>query len=493
MNKNYFVSHCVAMMMKKVKSFGYMLKQSFLDDVNQGELIKIKYRPYQQELVQKYDEGVRFFLICWARRLGKDMFAFSIACREALDRPNGIIYYMFVTQKQGKTVLLDGYTEEGQRIIESVLDTKTLIKTKSGKLYHNDNSMRFRNGSIIYFVDSENPDTKVGGNINLLVCSEAALYRNPSINEYLIPAVLKVNGKIIKVSSPRFASQFNKEALESDNLYYKSILSAEDKRAVDENGNQVYTDELFEYNRKMMSAERYSQEILCDLEAANETSIYARSFSKDSFVPERKLTVNDIVFVSFDLGINDATSLTFSTINQRTKKLEIIYHYHNNNEPTGHYISILNDFLQAYGLTKDNLRLILPHDAKNRQDAIEYTITREEAYRQAGFYVNTINAVKVLESIEVLRSALQHLDIVFWNTPEVRAMVELIKQYEWKVNKVNGENMGIPEHGVKLSASNTCDSLEIISVSLFYDKYIKAYENQYKDMKARDYSGDWRL
>ena len=71
-------------------------------------------------------------------------------------------------------------------------------------------------------------------------------------------------------------------------------------------------------------------------------------------------------------------------------------------------------------------------------------------------------------------------------------MVELVRQYEWKVNKVNGENMGIPEHGVKLSASNTCDSLEIISVSLFYDKYIKAYENQYRDMKARDYSGDWR-
>ena len=135
--------------MKKIRSFGYMLKQSFADDISEDDKIRIKYRPYQQELIQKYEEGVRFFLICWARRLGKDMFAFSIACREALDRPNSIIYYMFVTQKQGKTVLLDGYTEDGQRIIESVLDTRALIKTKSGKLYHNDNSMRFRNGSII--------------------------------------------------------------------------------------------------------------------------------------------------------------------------------------------------------------------------------------------------------------------------------------------------------------------------------------------------------
>ena len=484
--------HCGVVMMKKIRSFGYMLKQSFADDISEDDKIRIKYRPYQQELIQKYEEGVRFFLICWARRLGKDMFAFSIACREALDRPNSIIYYMFVTQKQGKTVLLDGYTEDGQRIIESVLDTRALIKTKSGKLYHNDNSMRFRNGSIIYFVDSENPDTKVGGNINLLVCSEAALYRNPSINEYLIPAVLKVKGKIIKVSSPRFASAFNKEALETDNLYYKSILSAEDKRAVDENGIQVYTDELFEHNRKMMSAERYSQEILCDLEAANETSIYARSFTKDSFVPAKDLTVNDIIFVTFDLGINDATSLTFSRTDRKNDRLEVIWHYHDINKATKHYISVLNDFLTANNLKQNNLRLILPHDGKNRHDAMEYLITREEKYRSDGFYVNTIRPVNVLESIEVTRSAIQHLDIVFWDTPQVRGMVELIKQYEWKINKASGENTGKPEHGVKLSASNTCDSLEVLAVSMFYDKYIKSREGQYEDMKPRDYSGDWR-
>lgn len=492
MNKNYCVSLCgVVMILKKIRSFGYMLKQSFLDDIDQCEYIKIQYRPYQAELVQKYEEGIRFFLICWARRLGKDMFAFSIACREALERPNSIIYYMFVTQKQGKTVLLDGYTEEGQRIIESVLDKRALIKTKSGKLYHNDNSMRFRNGSIIYFVDSENPDTKVGGNINLLVCSEAALYRNPSINEYLIPAVLKVKGKIIKVSSPRFASAFNKEALENDNLYYKSILSAEDKRAVDENGIQVYTDELFEHNRKMMSAERYSQEILCDLEAANETSIYARSFSKDSFVPERELTIRDTVFVLFDLGINDATSLTFAVLNENNR-LEVIWHHHNINQATGYYISYLNDFIKDRKLTKNNLRLLLPHDAKNRHDAIQYTITREQAYRQAGFFVNTIRPVDVLESIEVTRSAIQHLDIVFWNIPQVKTMVELVKQYEWKINKASGENTGIPEHGVKLSASNTCDSLEVGAVSLFYDKYMKAEQSKYKDIKIRNYSNDGR-
>ena len=134
----------------------------------------------------------------------------------------------------------------------------------------------------------------------------------------------------------------------------------------------------------------------------------------------------------------------------------------------------------------------MPHDAKNRHDAIQYTITREQAYRQAGFFVNTIRPVDVLESIEVTRSAIQHLDIVFWNIPQVKAMVELVKQYEWKINKASGENTGVPEHGVKLSASNTCDSLEVGAVSLFYDKYMKAEQSKYKDIKMRNYSNDGR-
>ena len=460
---------------------------------DEKDYLKIKYRPYQQELVQKYEEGVRFFLICWARRLGKDMFAFSMACRQALERPNSIIYYMFITQKQGKTVLLDGYTEDGQRIIESVLDTRALKKTRSGQLYHYDNSMRFKNGSIIYFVDSENPDTKVGGNINLLVCSEDALYKNPLVNQYLIPAVVKVGGKIIKVSSPRFGSAFNKEALNEDSQFYKSILGAKSDKAVDELGKPIYTDELLKYNSQLMSEEKYSQDILCDLNVANESSIYGKSINMTEFIKPHSLTMRDIIYISFDLGISDATSLTFSLVNKVTGKLEIINHYHNNNEPTKHYIEYIKEFLLQNYISTKNVRLILPHDGRNRQDAIEYITTREEGYRKEGFIVNILNPVAVKESIEVTRSALQHGDIVFWDNQIVRNMVELVKQYEWKIHKSTGENMFVPVHGVKLSASNTCDSLEAIAVSLFYDKYIKAYQEMYKDFKPRNYSDDWRL
>ena len=394
--------------------------------------MRIKYRPYQRKLVETYEQGELFMLICWARRLGKDMTAFSLAAKQCIDTPNSTVFYMFLTQKQGRQMLLEAKTTDHKPIISEVVNPNLLIKPRnSSKLFHNDNTIRFKNGSIIHIVDSVDYDTKVGGNIDLLVCSEAAKYKNKNIINYLIPSIIEMEGRLILVSTPEFGSNFNKMMLENNDVYHKSIINAVSEEAVDTNGNPVYTEKKLNLARKTMSVEMFEQEYMCDLEIANETSVYSRSFSKGSFVAPKELTIKDKIFVSFDLGINDATSLTFSLINPETKRLEVVHHYHNNNYPTGHYISYLNDFLTVHKLTKNHMTLILPHDGKNRHDAIEYTITREQAYRNAGFLVNTIGAVAVRESIEVLRASIQHLDIVFWETPEVRKLVDLIKQYEW--------------------------------------------------------------
>ena len=171
-----------------------MLKQSFADDISEDDKLRIKYRPYQQELVQKYDDGVRFFLICWARRLGKDMMTFSLAAKQCIDSPNSTVFYMFPTQKQGKQMLLEAKTTDHKPIISEVVNPTLLIKPRnSTKLFHSDNTIRFKNGSIIYIVDAVNYENKVGGNIDLLVCSEASKYKNKNIINYLIPSIIQTD------------------------------------------------------------------------------------------------------------------------------------------------------------------------------------------------------------------------------------------------------------------------------------------------------------
>ena len=111
-------------------------------------------RPYQKdldELIQKNNEdgNIRPVFISWCRRCGKDQWAFSRAVERCINIPNFRVMYIFPTAKQGRKNILEGITIDGQRWIESVVDPQVIKPTKTGSLYFNDGSIKFKNGSII--------------------------------------------------------------------------------------------------------------------------------------------------------------------------------------------------------------------------------------------------------------------------------------------------------------------------------------------------------
>lgn len=80
---------------------------------------------------------------------GKDQWAFSRAVEKCINNPNFRVMYIFPTAKQGRKNILEGITIDGQRWIESVVDPQVIKTTKTGNLYFNDGSIKFKNGSII--------------------------------------------------------------------------------------------------------------------------------------------------------------------------------------------------------------------------------------------------------------------------------------------------------------------------------------------------------
>lgn len=101
------------------------------------------YYPYQTEIASQFHaEGEdRPLYICWCRRAGKDIFAFTEACKIAIEKPNSRIMYLFPTGKQGKKAILDGITFDNKPIISSVVNPKLLKRPRSGALYHYDNTI----------------------------------------------------------------------------------------------------------------------------------------------------------------------------------------------------------------------------------------------------------------------------------------------------------------------------------------------------------------
>nr|DAQ34911.1 MAG TPA: Large subunit terminase [Caudoviricetes sp.] len=437
-----------------------------------------KARDYQKNIIDTFKSGLyNFFIICWARRLGKDLLAFSLACEECLNKANTVVYYMFPTMKQGKMMILDGFTNERKRIIEEVINKECLLlPEKSGKLYHSDNSLRFKNGSIIYFVDAQNADTKIGGNLDILIISEMATIKNRDILLYLIPSVMNVNGKIILVSTPRFLSYFNEllEDVKNIKLWFKSILSALDKEAVDEKGNPVWSDEKLEKAKQLMSESKFRQDYLCDTDVANENAIYAGSLLKAEWIKNLDIS-NKKLYVSEDLGINDSTALVFTIDNT------VIHHYANTDKATIHYIEYIKTFMKEHNIR--DVEIILPHDARNRQDAIDYLTSRREAYSKHFRDVRVLRAYEVNKTIEITRHSIEQHKIKFLDCTSVRDMVRLMKAYEWKIDNSTGENLRVPIHGRGLAASNTCDAIEYYCMRMF----LEVYEKNIKDLDWGSY------
>lgn len=424
-----------------------------------------KPRKYQQEFVKKYDEGIRFFAICWCRRMGKDMFALYVACRECIKKPRSIVYYIFPTIKQGKMMILEGFTNEKERILEAIISKKALkLPEKSDKLFHSDNSIRFKNGSIIYFVDSRVADTKVGGNLDLVVSSETAMQLNPTLLDLLLPAIENVDGKLILVSTPRLGSQFNEIIESNDEKYYKDIMNALDVRAVDDEGNKIWTDEKLENARKMMSKSKFEEELLCNLDVARESSIYGYSLMQANWVKELSIKGKKL-YVSEDLGINDSTALVFVVENT------IIHHYANVDNATMHYINYIKNFMKQAEIR--DVEIILPHDAKNRIDNIDHLTSRREAYSKNFTNVKVLNAYSISKTIEIAKHSIEQHKIKFYDCENVRSMVKLMKMYEWKIDSSSGENLRTPVHGRGISASNTCDAVEYFCMYMFSSIYNK--------------------
>ena len=97
-----------------------------LIDIDYGEQdILCKLRPYQKNVEQTLDLH-KYVLVCWSRRLGKDIFGLYKSCKEALESPNSLIYYILPTAKQAKLVIADGKTEEGNHIVTSIVKESCL-------------------------------------------------------------------------------------------------------------------------------------------------------------------------------------------------------------------------------------------------------------------------------------------------------------------------------------------------------------------------------
>jgi len=381
----------------------------------QVHLNRFKPRPYQLPILDAIEnKGYKRVLAILPRRAGKDITAFNLAIRQCI-RKVCVVYYIFPTYSQAKKVIWDSVTNSGDRVLDFIPDS--LVECKNGQ----EMKIRFKNGSLLQLVGSDNYDSLMGTNPFMCIFSEYAL-QDPRAYQYIRPILTASDGIALFLSTPRGKNhlfELYQIAKNLDNWFcYK--LTVEDTQHIS----------LAEIEQEraegIMSEDLIQQEYYTSFEMGVEGSYYAHYLDKmrvKGQIGQVPWENGYKVHSAWDIGYRDSTTIIFfQTIGMTVR---IIDCYENSKQGLEHYIDVLENLPYSWG------KHIAPHDIKVHDFSTGNT--RFEKARQLGFNFTVAPDISLPDGIEAVRSTLSKVWIDEQNCkPLLKALENYRQEYDAK-------------------------------------------------------------
>lgn len=405
-------------------------------------LNKFQPRDYQKPLFDAIEnKGYKRVIAIMPRRAGKDVCAFNIMIRYALNKI-AVYYYVFPTYAQAKKVIWNSVTNEGERFLDYI--PRELIESQ------NSQEMRIilKNGSIIQLVGSDNIDALVGTNPHGIVFSEFAL-QDPKAYQFLRPVILANSGWMLFISTPRGKNHLWDllNIAKNNKQWFSYVLS------VEQTGHISLNDIEKEKAEGLMSEDLIQQEYYCSFTMGIEGSYYARYLDKAKIkgqIGNVPYETGFPVHTAWDIGMRDSTTiLFFQTIGQTVR---IIDCYDNSKVGLEHYITVLRNKEYIYG------RHIAPHDIKVKEWALG--MSRVDKARALGVTFTLAPSLPIIDGIESVRASFNKLWI------DQLACAPLLKAIENYRQEYDSRHRVYKDHPLHDWSSHYADALRYLCISL---------------------------
>lgn len=409
----------------------------------QVHLNKFKPRFYQLPILDAIEnKKYKRVLAILPRRAGKDIACWNMCIRQALTRI-GIYWYILPTYAQGKKVIFDGMTNDGMRFIDYI--PKEVVDSINSQ----EMKIRFKNGSLLQVIGSDNVDSLVGSNPIGCVFSEYAL-QDPRAYQYIRPILTANNGWAVFISTPRGKNslwELYQIAQHNPSIWFSYKMTVEDTQHIP----------LSEIDKDRasgeMSEDLIQQEYYTSFEMGVEGAYYAKYLDKmrlDGRIGMVPWEPSFKVFTAWDLGVRDSTSIIFfQTIGQT---IRIIDYYEKNKEGLEHYIKVIESKPYVYG------KHIAPHDI----GVMEWGsgMTRIEKAKQLGIKFTLAPDVSIIDGIESVRSTLNK---VWIDDSKCVQLVKALENYRQEYDPKKKIYKSNPLHNW---ASHAADSMRYLCISL---------------------------
>lgn len=410
------------------------------------KLDKFKPRDYQRVLFDAFEnKKYKRILLIWPRRAGKDVAALNLAIRAALTKPQ-VVFYIFPTYAQGKKVIFDSLTNDGQRILDYI-PKEVIDNTNSQEM-----KIRFKNGSLLQVVGSDNYDSLMGTNPQLCIFSEYAL-QDPRAYQYIRPILTANEGTAIFLSTPRGKNHLYElyQIARQNPDWYCQKLTVLDTNHID----------LEEIEKELLSGEMsqdlVEQEYYTSFDMGVEGSYYAKYLDRMrikgqiGIVPyEPGFRVNTV----WDLGVRDSTTIIAYQICGQT--IRIIWCYEKQKEGLEHYVRVLESKASQEGWIYN--KHIFPHDIKVME--LGSGITRIEKLRQLGIRATVCDDIGIMDGIEAVRSCFAK---VWIDEKNCKLLINALENYRQEYDTRHKVYKSQPLHSW---ASHFADAMRYLAVSL---------------------------
>jgi len=375
------------------------------------------------------------------RRAGKDLTAFYLCIRQCL-RKVCVVFYVFPTFAQAKRVIWDSITNSGKRILDFI--PENWIESKNSQ----EMKIRFKNGSLLQLVGSDNYDGLMGTNPQAVVFSEYAL-QDPRAYQFIRPILTANDGWALFISTPRGKNhlwELYQIALNSDEWFAYKLT-------VEDTGHIPMEAIEREKADGLMSEDLIMQEYYCSFDMGIEGAYYMKYLDKMRIKGQIGIVPWEPSFkvsTAWDLGVRDSTTIIFFQVIGVT--IRIIDCYEKSKEGLEHYVKVLESKPYSYG------KHIAPHDIKVQE--FGSGITRLEKARQLGINFTMANDVSIVDGIEAVRSALSKIWIdETLCGPLLKALENYRQEFDFKRKTYKS-------HPLHDWSSHFADAMRYLAVSL---------------------------
>jgi phage terminase large subunit len=342
--------------------------------------------PIRDALINKHYRRIMAVL---PRRSGKDLEVFNLCIEECIKKSGFTIFYIFPSKVDAREILWDANTSDGHRVIDYYIP-KQLIQSRNEMHMR----IRFKNGSVIQLLGSQDTDAVVGKNARGFVFSEFAK-QDPRIWHMSQPILRENGGWAIFITTPRgktHAYELFQIAQYYTDEWFSYLMTIEQTKHISPEEIQQDID------RGIISEDLAKQEYYCSWDQGAEGAYYTRQL--DEMHNSERITMvpwqpSYKVHTAWDLGYRDKTCIIyFQVINNM---VHVFDYYENNKQPLTHYVNHVLSKEYTYG------KHFGPHDIRVH----DYTLgqTRWQIAYNMGLTFTAVPEVKVTDGIEVAKTA----------------------------------------------------------------------------------------